>query len=369
MDKENTNIQEFERDMKRLNNIPRDYYIRIYRLLGENMWNKCQIPTVGDFASILKDSPKSKQRKMAEAELNDLTSFTGNADDIKESLEKRELNYTNEQSDKFMNKVIASNITDISDSGWFYKKLISSADNMKVDEDAPDCGSVGVEYKIDDITEDLYDFKIKFQFINEIDGYCPLSWDEFNRLMQDIKKIGDGYIHVRTPLTCQHSHDHRTICPVCAGIVKRSNEPNNIFIPKNFGVYSTLMITEHATQASLDSMNNGQSENLNKILDRPIKAAHYTWDEAKKIIEEIVDEIGNIGVQARFYEIALMSRFYELDDGTFRPSSMMFSFKNQGDLLGQFIYAPTEKAFSQLISSNSINATSIKSKIMFDIYE
>lgn len=375
----NNNKTDFEMDMSRLNEIPRDYYIRIYRLLGENMWNRCQIPTVGDFAAILRDK-KSKQKEEALAELDDLTSFTGNRDDIDESLVKREINYTNEESDKFMNKVIASNITDISDSGWFYKKLISSADNMKTDLKKDDCGSYGVEYKVDDITEDIYNFKIKFMFINELDGYCIANYENFMKTMKEIKEMGgDGYIHVRTPLTCKHDHEHRTICATCAGIIKRSNEPNSEFIPKNIGIYSTLMITEHATQASLDSMNNGTSENLNKILDKAIKTSKYTWDEVKEIINGIIDSIGNIGVEARFYEVALMSRFYllpdklELDNGelvdVFKPASMMFSFRNQGDLLGQFIYAPTQPTFSKLISSKEIKATSVKSKIMFDIYD
>jgi hypothetical protein len=122
------------------------------------------------------------------------------------------------------------------------------------------------------------------------------------------------------------------------------------------------MITEHATQASLDSMNKGTAEKVNVTLEQKITDVKDII-EAKKRIQEIIDNIGNVGVESRFYEIALLSRWR---DGEF--SALQTSFLKQPDLLGAFIYKPSQTTFTKLLLADSFEANSMKTKIAFDKY-
>lgn len=342
----------YKTDFDKLNKLSRDKYYEVYQSLGEKMFSECIIPTVYDFATI-DENEKSKEK------IENISSFTGNTNDIIKSIHRRNSNYTEEESNKFMQSVIASNVTDITVSGYFYKKLISSCDNMKIDFE--DCGSEGEEFKLP-IDEDTYNYKVKFHYINELDNYTS-TYKEFKKYTKEFDSI-----HVRNFLTCNSDPKHRRFCKKCAGIYMRSF--NDTFIPKDIGIYSTLMITEHATQASLDSMNKGVSEKVNFILETKLdKKGFPDYEAVKKKITEIIDYIGNIGVMSRYYEIALLSRFYRNTDGSFTPYSLQTSFLQQGDKLGAFIYRPTEKNFDKLLSSKHINATSMKSKIMMDIYD
>ena len=258
-----------------------------------------------------------------------------------------------------MNSVIASNVTDITVSGYFYKKLISSCDNMRIIGE--DCRSKGEKFVLP-IDEDTYNYKVKFRNIVEIGGHTE-SFSEFKK-----KTTGMSEVHVRTFLTCKTDKTHRCFCKACAGAYKRSND--DYFMPKDIGIYATLMITEHATQASLDSMNKGVSKSVNAVIESKLdKNGYPTYKDIKKKIEEIIDDIGNIGVMSRYYEIALLSRFYMNPDGTFFVSPLQTSFLKQGDKLGSFIYKPTEKNFLGLLGSKNISADSMKSKIMMDIYD
>lgn len=353
----------FIEDYEALQKADRDKYVEVYHELGELMFEECDIPTVGDFANILK---KSGDTEKARRKLEQITSFTGNTKDIETSIAKRNSKYSDEESITFMKKVIASNINDITKSGFFYKKLISSCDNMRIDtkKSALDCGSEGELFLLSDIDEGVFNYKIKTHFIQELYKYVE-DYDEFIKLCreQNLEEV-----HVRNFLTCKHSANHRTFCPRCAGLYRRSKM--DTFIPKNIGLYSTLMITEHATQASLDSMNKGRSTSLNTLLEEPLDEKNFkTYEDVKQKIEEIIDDIGDIGVMSKYYEVALLSRFYRQSDGSYKPSALISSFHKQGDKLGQFIYQPTENNFYKLISASTVDAKSLKSKIMFDIYE
>lgn len=342
---------DYKKDLTRLNAMSRDRYFDVYQLLGRKMFSECVVPTVFDFANIDNEENLSK--------ITRISSFTGNTDDIVKSVKKTEADYTEEESIKFMKSVIASNITDITESGYFYKKLISSCDNMKIED--RNCESEGEEFTLP-VDRDTYEYKIKFHFIMEPNIYTT-SYEEFCQLTKNMDKV-----HVRNFLTCKYDVNHRKFCKKCAGIYKRSNL--DTFVPHNIGIYSTLMITEHATQASLDSMNKGVSEKMNVILETKLEKDGFPdYDSVKNKIEEIIDTIGNIGVMSRYYEIALLSRFYRNSDGSFTPSSLQTSFLRQGDELGAFIYKPTEKNFKKLLGKKSINATSMKSKIMLDVYD
>lgn len=318
----------------------RKKYVEHYHDLGEAMFTNCTIPTVGDFA-------KAYSKKDADSikKIETITEFTGNKKDIDESIERRNSIYSDAESKKFMNSVIAANITDITESGWFYKKLISSCDDMTIVAD--DCGSAGEEYACP-ISEEVFNYKIKNRYVVECRDY-----------IEDIKKLPrNGKIHVRTFLTCKKGPRH--FCARCAGLFRRSYDTT--FIPKNIGIYSTLMITEHATQASLDSMNKGVTEKLNVLLEKRIpKPADL--NEAKEKIREIIDEIGDVGVDSRFYEVALLSRYR---NGEF--VSLQNSFIKQEDVFGAFVYSNTKKLFDKMIETGEFNANSMKTKIAFDAY-
>ena len=352
----------FDEDYKKLQEIKREDYIKVYHDLGHRMFSECQIPTVADFANIAgkKNSSTNRSRKTIEQ----ISTFTGNTDAILNSVRRREAKYTDEESNAFMKKVIAANVDDITNSGFFYKKLMASCDNMKINMKHPDCGSEGQLMLLENIDENEFNYKIKFHWINELEKYA----EDYNEFLDDLKAKNLTEFHVRNFLTCKQSENHRTFCPRCAGIYRRSQEQT--FIPNNIGVYSTLMITEHATQASLDSMNKGKSKSVNEAIEEKLDPKGYPdYDTVKEKIEEIIDSIGNVGVMSRYYEVALLSRFYRNRDGSFTPAALISSFAKQGDKLGRFIYSPTDKNFEKLLSSKESTANSLKSRIMFDIYE
>ena len=244
-----------------------------------------------------------------------------------------------------MQSVIAANVTDITESGYFYKKLISSCDDMTIEID--DCGSEGTEMKLP-IDEDTFNYKVRNHWVMELGKY-----------VEDYKDIPKrGKIHVRTFLSCNHGIRH--FCKKCAGMYRRSYDTE--FTPKNIGIYSTLMITEHATQASLDSMNKGTAEKVNVTLEQKIPDVKDILT-AKEKIQEIIDNIGNVGVESRFYEIALLSRWR---DGQF--SALQTSFLRQPDLLGAFIYKPSTTTFTKLLLADTFEANSMKTRIAFDRY-
>ena len=349
-------MNKFEKDLKKLNKINRQKYMQVYNYLGSKMFSTCQIPNVGDLADIV-----VKQDEDAIKKVTNITDFTGNYDEIKESLDRVSDDYSEEDSNKFMKKVIASNITDITVSGFFYKKLMASCDDMIINHKKSDCGSIGEEYKVKDITEDIYNYKVKFLYITEIDTYTE-TYEEFKEKVKDL-----DIIHIRNFLTCECSENHRTFCKKCAGIYKHSHTLT--FIPKYIGAFSTLQITEHATQDSLDSMNNGTSESLNVLLEQNMSKEKFeNYEDIKKRINQIIDEIGNIGVQARYYQIALLSRFLKKGN-KWKCVSLVSRFNYRDDSLGILIYQPTYKHFKSLLSKKETYATSLKSRIMFDAYE
>ena len=125
-------------------------------------------------------------------------------------------------------------------------------------------------------------------------------------------------------------------------------------------------------------MNKGQSENLNKILEQSLGRG-YTWSEVIDVINGIINKIGWIGVQSRFYEVALLSRFFKEPrynkDGslkepmTFRSIAIANANNLSKDKLGKFLYRKNENALREVLKEDSFEANSIKSQIMFDKYE
>ena len=213
--------------------------------------------------------------------------------------------------------------------------------------DIDDCNSEGSIIKLP-IDESTFEYKIRNHWVMELNKYI----EEYSDLPQT------GIIHVRNFLTCNHGIRH--FCKKCAGLYRRSYDTE--FTPKNIGIYSTLMITEHATQASLDSMNNGTVEKINVLLEKKIEDVK-TIEQAKERISELIDQIGNIGVESRFYEIAFLSRWR---DNSF--SCLQTSFLKQEDLLGAFIYKSNNTTFNKLLQGGTFEANSMKTKIAFDKY-
>ena len=334
-----------------LEDLTRSEYFDIYNIIGANMWDTCNMPTVGDIAEVVEGGNNKK--------FNAVTEFFGNKNKVIKCLNKMNSKYSEEESNEFITDVISSNTTDISDSGWFYKKLMSSCDDIRIIND--DCGSKGTKVKVSNITEDFFNYRIRFSYVLELNDYAV---DLYSNFMNKIKNL--EYINVRSPKSCLEA-PNRGLCKKCAGVIKKNYNEN--FIPRYFGLFTTLMITEHATQASLDSMNKGKSTNINHVLDRSPKIKHMTWEEVMTFIEEIVNEIGNVGVQARFYEIALISRMYKNNKtNKFSASSFQYSFHHQEDLMGIFAYSPSWKNFIKMIKKRKFEANSIKTQICFDLY-
>lgn len=349
----NLNIDEttYEEDLELLELVPRAAYMEVFDIIKEHMWEQCTIPSVGDIVDFLAGEPNEM--------FDDVTAFLDNEEKLRALLSKEDATYSNQESEVFIDKVMSSNVTDIRVSGYFYKKLMASTDDVSIIED--DCGSSGVTYSVEDVTREIYDFRIKFSYVTEIQQHAVMTYDDF------VQKVsGFGSIHVRTPLSCNNAK-HRRLCAKCCGTVKKAHD--SFYIPKNFGIFSTLMITEHATQASLDSMNKGTSENVNNFLERKIGTRNMDWVEVEAEINSMIEEIGDVGVQARFYEVALISRIHEKEGGKYIASSFSHSINHQNDALGAYIFSPTDKNLTRLVNKEEFEANSIKSQMMFDVYE
>lgn len=331
----------------------RKKYVKYYHELGSQMYSKCVAPTVGKFVkAFVENDPEAK------AEIDEFKEFTGT--DLTKSINRRLCNYSEEESNTFMESVIAANVTDITESGYFYKKLASSTDMMTIDID--DCKSKGEEImltedvvgKTDEEFETFFKYKIRNHWVTELDKYV----EDF----KDIKKLKGKKIHVRSFLTCKRGI--RCFCKKCAGLFRRSYQSE--FTPRYIGIYSTLMITEHATQASLDSMNKGREEKINKVLeimDDDMKKKIKDIDAAKVKIKEIIDYIGWVGVESRFYEVALLSRWR---NNSF--VSLKSSIHKQPDILGAFIFSPNKSTLIKLLNAGEFEADSMKTRIAFDEY-
>ena len=322
--------------------ISRKRYIQKYHELGDKMFGECVIPTVGDFVDAYLNKDAEAMKK-----ITDISDHTKMTDEITASVNRRTDNYSEAESMQFMQSVIAANVTDIRKSGYFYKKLASSADDMIID--IKDCRGRGEKITLP-VDEDTFNYKIKNHWVKELDKY-----------VEDYKDLPKkGTIHIRNFLTCKRGPRH--FCEKCAGLFRRDYK--STFVPPYIGIYSTLMITEHATQASLDSMNKGTSASINVLLETMPTKRIKDYNDFVVWAKEIIDTIGNVGVESRFYEIALLSRWREG-----KVWSMQNSFHNQEDVLGEFIYSSTPKVFDKLLSSSEFEANSTKTKIAFDNFK
>ena len=347
-----TPLEQYYEDLKAMEDLPRAKYVKVFREVGKYMWEFCKVPTVEDIARLIEGDPSE--------ELEAITEFLDNKDKLMGLITRDSSIYSEEESAKHIVKVMSSNSTDISEAGWFYKKLISSADDMKVTHH--DCGSEGEVVSLEGLTEADYNYQVRSAYVAELGEYAEYQYKYF---AQKVQEKGLKEVTVRKPLTCKLAPE-RQFCEKCVGKIKINHEES--FMPVNIGIFTTLMVTEHATQASLDSMNKGVSENLNVLIESPMEKKRMTWEEAQDAVRSICAKIGWIGVQERFYQIAIMSRFYKKDD-YYVDASLQHSFKHHADALGEFIYSPSMANLIKFMNEKSVKLTSMKSKIMFDIYE
>lgn len=342
---------EIEHDKKYLDQcVKRDKYIEVYHYLSSFMWKYNQIPTIGDIMDFI----DGKENKI----FNYSMEYTGNTEKIGKLLHKENKKYNQEESIKHMKEVIAANSTDITESGWLYKKIMASCDDIHISQD--DCGCSGE--LIENIDEETYNHKIRNMWVEELNDYSDETWFDFS-------KRGIKSCHIHSPMTCKDMK-RRCICKKCAGHVILGS-PDKHFETNRFGIFATLMVTEFATQGSLDSMNKGTTVNVNVLLEEKIDCGSkgMTWDQCLELTSIVCDKIGYIGIQRRFFEIVYLSRFHHYKDDRYIPTSIKESISKQNDPLSIFIFQPTERNFNKMIMAGNFESNSVKTEIMFDFYK
>lgn len=338
-----------KKGLKKYEKLSRDEYFKKNQELSENLW-ETSIPTVTDIADFVENKENENTNKIFEFFENkeEFTKMTQKTDDI----------YDQETSSAFIRKVMASNNADIAKAGYFYKLLMASADDLILSEDS--CNSKGITINVKDITPQLYNYRIKFMFVEELDTFVEfLDVEDF---INCLKEKNIETITVRHPLDCEllqsweNCKGQRCICPKCAGLLPPRT--------KNVGTFTTLMVTESATQDALSSMNKGRKENINDLLMKGYQGS-YTLESIKEWIKDIVDCLDiseNPNVASRFYEIALMSRIRFDKDGPF-VSSLKGSINHSGNLFGSYIFTPNNKNFEKIVKERHFIDNSLKLKI------
>lgn len=336
-----------EKGLEKYENLPREEYFAKNQELSKQLWEKEDVPTVADIAEFMKTDYNDRMQKIFD--------FFENQEDFEKMANRVNSSYSQEASKKFITKVQASNNSDIAMAGYFYKLLNASADDFRLDENDKDCGSEGIIFNIEDLNESIYNYRIKSMFVNEINKFCSMNYKNF---IEFCVKNNINNITVRTPLTCKHAGG-RTICKKCAGALPSKT--------KNVGTFSTLMITEFATQNCLSSMNAGIKQNINDIValryDGPYDfKAIFSW------IDDLCNQLVNENVQRRFYEIAFLSRIRKDEDGPF-VASLKGSINYSGNLMGSYIFTPNFKNFEKMFKEKTFEDNSLKLMIAMNKFD
>ena len=326
--------------LKQFKDLPRSEYVKKNNELSESLWDNENLPTVADIAVFMNGEENEN--------INRVFEFFDNKQEFTDIVFNTTHNYSQEKSYAFIKKVMSANNDDISDAGYFYKKLMAAADDFTIVED--DCNSNGKEVLLENIDEETFNYRIKYSYINEFSEYVDMSYDEFRNKCKDMNLQS---IHYRSPMNCAHSLNH-CLCKKCAGII-----PDNI---SNIGTFTTLMVTENATQSALSSMNKGVKKNINTMLEEPYRGESnidsiYDW------MNGIVNELtGNI-VFARFYEIALLSRIRKDDKNRYFVTSMQSSINYSGNPVGAYIFKQSLKKLQAIVNKKTFDDNSLKFKI------
>ena len=348
---------ELDKGLKKFEKLSRKEYFKKNQELSKNLW-KASIPTVADIFDFNSGLENEK--------ISAIFNFFKNEEEFTKISQKIEDIYDQDESSNFIRKVMASNNSDIAEAGYFYKLLMASADDLTLDENIKDCDSNGLEFSINEESKDFiktFNYKIKFMFIKELNDFCTLNFEDF---INWSKKNKIKTIHVNTPLTCNCVNDwgnsNRKICQKCAGKL-----PEGVI---NIGTFTTLMVTESATQSALSSMNKGRKENINDLLTQSYNGG-YNLKEIKEWINSIVENL-NISekpnVSSRFYELALMSRIRSDESGPY-ISSLKGSIARSDNIFGSYIFTPNNKNFEKMIKKECFKDESLKLKIAINNFE
>lgn len=340
--------------LKKYENLIRQEYYDKNKELSRKLWTT-PIPTIADIADFMRGYENEKMSKIFD--------FFENKEDFVKMINNVSHNYEQDESSAFIRKVMSANNDDISKAGYFYKLLMASADDILIHK--TNCNFKGVEYNIEDLDESEYNYRVKFMYVKEYKNYMRLNYDLFKEWVNN-KNIKT--IHVRTPLTCNHfmqietNRPHtRYFCKRCCGAL-----PKNTI---NVGTFTTLMVTENATQSALSSMNKGRKENVNDVLLRRYEGER-NFDAIKKWIADIVTSLKNNEVSARFYEIALLSRVrIDEKDGLPFVASMKSSISYSGNLFGSYIFTSNNKDFEKMIKAKEFEDTSLKLQIAVNKFD
>ena len=326
--------------------LPRNKYIEKNNELASQLWDNEVLPTVADIADFIEGNKDNHN-------MNSIFNFFDNEDDFIKMATRTTSDYSQEESSAFVQKVMSANISDIADAGYFYKLLMASADDFRIS--GKDCRSKGTSYNINEIDESIYKYRIFNMFVTEMDTYSSMTFSDFMNWANNhnIEKI-----HVHNPLSCNYSHNHK-LCRKCAGKLPPRTQ--------NIGAFTTLMVTEHVTQSALSSMNKNKGDNINKVLNRPYPGKN-NWISIREWISEIVDFLQNDKVQSRFYEIAMLSRIREDEDGTPGVYNLKTSINYSNNYLGAFYFSPSIKNFKRIIQEGDFNDSSLKVQISINDY-
>lgn len=328
---------DLQEDLEMLESLSREDFMKVYKLINSLMFEMPSI-TMDEIHKIEKgeesyfDSPEVRK-------------LVNNHNEV----------ISDEDSEAFIRKVKASNVTDIADSGFFYKKICNLLDDFYITD--YDCGADGIEVDTANIDKDYFDYKVKDCFIEETGKY-------YNRYKDFKNEVHIPKIHVRTPSNCKNA-SKRCVCSKCVGSL---NTGGRELTSKNIGFITALAITESATQASLSSMNKGQRTNVNKVLEMKLPKFD-NWEDVVEEINKVVNSIG-LGegkVQARWFEITLIGRYVKINDkyvGTTLQNNNNYS----EDALSAYIFRHSEKNLNKLLNAGEFELKSIKSKAFFGLY-
>lgn len=327
------------------NSIDRKKYIKECNKLGEEVIYKEHLPFTSDIMSFASKEEVSDR-------LQHVFDVLDNADSLHNQITRNSLRFIEGESKEFIDTVISANITDIRLAGSLYKQLMATGDDLRIKGN--NCGSNGREIALP-IDEDTFYYEIRNSYVYFDDKKDLQVFYEYKDLQKACK--GHDKVFVRTPMTCKH-RDKRGVCKTCAGQVPENTQ--------NIGAFSTLMVTEFATQSALSSMNKGTKENVNTLLVSKHDGVK-TWDDFDKWADDILNKLMGRDVERRFYEIILIGRARSTGkDNKVEMSSLMTPKTN--NYFGAFIYRPKESTYREILKQKSFEDTSLKFQIATNQY-
>lgn len=327
--------------------LSRSDYFKKNQELSKVLWDSQRIPTVGDIAESITGVENDN--------VNRIFDFFNNEQAFLQMVERTSDSYDQDESSAFIRKVMSANNEEISAAGYFYKLLMASADDISLADIW--CESVGTEFQLSEIDEESFVYFIKNMYVEEFEEIFNGDYSEFLEKMQ---LLGCTSVVFHSPVSCDFA-PLRKICSKCVGLIPQGT--------RNIGTFTTLMVTETATQAALSSMNKDSGENVNRILQMKYEGKS-TVDDITDWVYQVVCTLKNKDVQARWYEIAMLSRMH-VDQKTKKP--FIIGFKGSINLsendFGSYIFSATFKNFERVVRRGEFDDTSLKLQIAMNMYD